>query len=122
MQTNNLVLSQLPFDELVAAISNSVFAKLQSIVPAANNDAATPVSTVEKYLSRKTTAERLDITLPTLNKYTKKGIVTGYRVGARVLYKNSEIDGCLLKVQFACNDCLLHQNCKRWLLVVSLHR
>ena len=87
----------------MAAISNSVFAKLQPLVPTPTSEATTPGSTVEKYLTRKETAKRLNITLPTLNRYTKQSKVTGYRVGARVLYKNSEIDGCLLKIKGGSN-------------------
>lgn len=99
MQTNNLVFSPLPFDELVAAISNSVAEKLQSLPAPQPSEPTTPGSTLEKYLTRKNTAERLGISLPTLTKYTKQEIVKGYRVGARVLYKHSEIDSCLMKIK-----------------------
>jgi hypothetical protein len=43
----------------------------------------------------------LKISLPTLNEYTKKRILTGYRVGVRVLYKQSEIELALVKMKFA---------------------
>ncbi len=55
----------------------------------------------EGYKTRKETAEMLNISLPTLNQYTKKRILTGYRVGVRVLYKQSEIESALVKMKFA---------------------
>ncbi len=55
----------------------------------------------EEYKTRKETAEMLNISLPTLNQYTKRRILIGYRVGVRVLYKQSEIDSALVKMKFA---------------------
>jgi hypothetical protein len=55
----------------------------------------------EGYRTRKETAKMLKISLPTLNEYTKKRILTGYRVGVRVLYKQSEIELALVKMKFA---------------------
>lgn len=57
--------------------------------------------TEEGYKTRKETAEMLNISLPTLNQYTKKRILIGYRVGVRVLYKQSEIESALVKMKFA---------------------
>lgn len=54
----------------------------------------------ECYRTRKETSEMLNISLPTLNNYTKNRILTGYRVGARVLYKQSEIEAALSKMKF----------------------
>ena len=55
----------------------------------------------EGYRTRKETADMLNISLPTLNEYTKKRILTGYKVGVRVLYKQSEIELALVKMKFA---------------------
>ena len=55
----------------------------------------------EGYRTRNETAKMLKISLPTLNEYTKKRILTGYRVGVRVLYKQSEIESALVKMKFA---------------------
>jgi excisionase family DNA binding protein len=43
------------------------------------------------YLSRKEASKLLHISLPTLNEYTRKGILKGSRVGSRVLYSESDI-------------------------------
>jgi len=48
-----------------------------------------------KYLTREEVAERLRISLPTLVKYTKLGLIQGYKLGTRVLYKEVEIDAVL---------------------------
>ena len=54
----------------------------------------------KEYLTRKETAEKLNVSLPTLNEYTKRSIVTGYRFGARVLYKQSDIEAALTKMKY----------------------
>jgi excisionase family DNA binding protein len=48
-----------------------------------------------KYLSREEVCTILKITLPTLNTYTKKGIIKGSRIGTRVLYRNEDIQEAL---------------------------
>jgi len=48
-----------------------------------------------KFNTRKETADRLHISLPTLNEYTKKGIITGQRIGSRVLYSEEAIQEAL---------------------------
>jgi excisionase family DNA binding protein len=44
------------------------------------------------YFTRHEVAKHLRISLPTLHEYTKHGIITGYRIGGRVLYKVAEIE------------------------------
>ena len=51
------------------------------------------------YLSRKEVAKLLKITLPTLHDWTKLGYLRAYKMGTRVLYKESEIIQSLEKVQ-----------------------
>ena len=48
-----------------------------------------------EFWTRKQTAERLNITLPTLRTWTKSGRVRGYVIGGRVLYKSDEIGQAL---------------------------
>ncbi|MBA99632.1 MAG: DNA-binding protein [Saprospirales bacterium] len=42
-------------------------------------------------MSRKETAEMLGISLPTLSKHTKEGLIPSHRMGNRILYKRSEV-------------------------------
>ena len=52
-----------------------------------------------KLLSRKDTAELLCISLPTLNQWTKDGVIIGYRIGNRVLYKLEDITSALSQIK-----------------------
>jgi excisionase family DNA binding protein len=46
-------------------------------------------------LTRKEAADLLGVSLPTLNDWTKNGIVQGYRIASRVRYKKSELESSL---------------------------
>jgi excisionase family DNA binding protein len=60
-----------------------------------------PESKEEDFLTRKQTAELLNISLVTLGKYTKEGLIDGHRgVGRkRILFKRSEINNALQKIK-----------------------
>ncbi|MFH4963883.1 helix-turn-helix domain-containing protein [Gaetbulibacter sp. M235] len=45
--------------------------------------------------SRKQTAKKLCVSLPTLHDWTKEGIIRAYRIGNRVLYKKEDINQAL---------------------------
>ena len=47
------------------------------------------------------TAKKLIISLPTLHSYTQKGILKSYKVGVRVLYKKSEVEGSAIAINYA---------------------
>lgn len=82
-----------PVNELAAALAE----KLGPLFTVSQNN-ATPQA--EKYLTRKETAQILNVSLPTLNEYTKQNKIIGYRFGVRVLYKQSEIPEALIKMQY----------------------
>jgi len=48
-----------------------------------------------KYLSREEVCSLLRISLPTLNTYTRKGILKGSKIGTRVLYLASDVQAAL---------------------------
>lgn len=50
-------------------------------------------------LSRKDTSKLLCISLPTLNQWTKDGVIVGYRIGNRVLYKLEDIENALSQIK-----------------------
>jgi excisionase family DNA binding protein len=52
----------------------------------------------KKFLTRRETATRLRITLPTLNTYTKQGVLTGVRFGYRVLYREEDVNAALKEI------------------------
>ena len=43
------------------------------------------------YLTRNEVSKLLKISLPTLNEYTRKGIIKGSRIGTRILYREKDI-------------------------------
>jgi hypothetical protein len=53
----------------------------------------------EILLSRKETAEKIKISLVTLNDYTKRGLLKSYIIGGRVLYKSKEVEASLGEVK-----------------------
>ena len=89
--TSNISVS-FPIDQLAEAILERIQSHLH------NNNSAQ--DKLEIYKTRKETAEMLSISLPTLNSYTKKKILLGYRLGRRVLYKESEIEKALLRMKY----------------------
>jgi|TARA_R110002153_G_scaffold169494_3_gene322351 predicted DNA-binding transcriptional regulator AlpA len=55
-------------------------------------------SSTPKYLTRNQVAEMLSISLTTLWRYTKKGIVSSYQIGNRVLYDQKEVQFAVIKL------------------------
>jgi excisionase family DNA binding protein len=82
----------LPIDKLAEAFFEFIKPHLVREVVEIKQD--------DDYLTRKEAATQLNITLPTLGQYTKKGLLTSYKIGARVLYKKSEIESAPLKVNY----------------------
>lgn len=52
-----------------------------------------------RYGTRKEMAKALHISLPTLNELTKSGILAGYKIQGRVLYKWEEVDQALTRIE-----------------------
>ena len=90
---DNLILSTYTPEQLTGIINNAVTEAVKNI----KIDASTPLS--EKLLTRKETADKLKISLVTLNDWTKRGLIQSYLIGGRVLYKDSEIEASLYKTQ-----------------------
>ena len=85
----NSIFTNVPlneFKELVAAAVRSELSGMKS------NDKE---STKTEFLTRKQTADRLKISLPTLHLWTRTGTIQGYRISGRVLYKSAEIESSL---------------------------
>lgn len=51
-----------------------------------------------EYLSVNETAELVGVTPFTIRSYTKKGILTRYRIGTRIRYKRSEVMNAIEKI------------------------
>lgn len=55
-------------------------------------------SSTPKYLTRNQVAEMLSISLTTLWRYTKIGIVSSYQIGNRVLYDQKEVQFAVIRL------------------------
>jgi excisionase family DNA binding protein len=52
----------------------------------------------EKYLTRQETAKILQVTLPTLSDWVKRGKIKAYRINTRIRFKKSDIENALQEV------------------------
>lgn len=81
--------------EFEALIDNSIAKVLQAELSKIEN-IQKPVKTI---FTRQETASLLDISLPTLNEYTKRGIIVAYRLGYKVRYRLNDIEQALIKIK-----------------------
>jgi len=88
----NLILSQIPIIELQKFISDTIRAEMQK------NSISEPKPQTE-FITRNECSQILGVSLPTLNEWTKQGLVIGYRIGTRVRYKKGEILDAVKQIQ-----------------------
>lgn len=81
----NIILTQISITELKNLISEVLRTELKNL-----NDSQPEKETTE-LLTRIQAAKILNVSLPTLNDWTKKGIIKGYKINSRVRYKKSEV-------------------------------
>jgi len=82
---NNIILSPIGIEELINRIALEVGNKLTGTFTAKTKNPQ------EEYLSRAETAQKLKISLGTLNQWSKDGRIERYRINRRVLYKLSDV-------------------------------
>ncbi|MCX6246338.1 MAG: helix-turn-helix domain-containing protein [Bacteroidetes bacterium] len=92
----NIILHSTPLKEFRDIIGDIVTERLQQFKPAeppqTNSNA--------EYLTRAEVCDLLRISLSTLHYYTKRdGILKGYRIGGRILYKSAEVQGAIHDIQ-----------------------
>jgi len=90
-QTGQILFTGITVNDLLLQIEQLFEAKVSARTPHNENIQS-------GYLSRKEVASLLKITLPTLHDWTKMGYLKSYKIGARVLYKESEVVATLEKV------------------------
>jgi hypothetical protein len=91
---SQIILTTHTTEELAGLINSAVQEAIKNTLPIINS-----VSPSEKLLTRKETADKLKISLVTLNDWTKRGMIQSYIIGGRVLYKESEIEKSLHQVK-----------------------
>lgn len=87
---DSLILSQMSVIELATLISNEI----KKHIPTPTNKVE-PQTDKEQYYTRKEVCDLFHISLVTLNKHTKTKRLNAHRIGARVLYKKSEVQKAL---------------------------
>ncbi len=86
--TNVQASMMLPIQEIAAAVAEQLTPVIEQLNQ--NNKGYN-----EEYLTREEVSKLLKLSIPTLNLYTKKGLIKAYKIGKRVLYKRAEIDEAL---------------------------
>ena len=92
-QNTPIILHSTPIPELRAMIGDIVEEKLRQFKP----DSSLPQTNGE-YHSRKEVCALLKISTLTLHYWSKEGILQGYRIGGRVLYKSAEVEAALREI------------------------
>lgn len=80
------ILTSVPLQILVDQIANAVIKSLSDESLTKKND---------PLLTRHQTAKILQISLPTLNIWTKRGIIKAKRINSRVRYSESDVNSAL---------------------------
>ncbi len=71
---------------------------MQSAITALTNQpTSTAPETQTGYLTRREVSQMFNICLVTLNDWTRKGILQGYKIGNRVYYKRTEVEASLVR-------------------------
>lgn len=92
-----ILFSPISLDELETVIKMTVQREFEMIY---NSQTPQPENT---FISRRETANILGISLPTLNDYSKRGLLPSYRIGTRIRYKKEEVLNSLNQRQFTKN-------------------
>ncbi len=71
--------------------------KFKTVVANYEPPAPPPAEKKPEYLTRKATAEYLNISLSTLWRLTKEGKLKSYAVGKKVMYKTNEVQNFITK-------------------------
>jgi excisionase family DNA binding protein len=90
---DKFILSSIPLDELVTVISETVKKEVESATSFRKPESES------EYITRQDAARILGISLPTLNDWSKRGVLPSYRIQSRVRYKKAEVLDSLKQVQ-----------------------
>lgn len=91
---NEIILSGISFEQLQDSFRTIVQIEVQKIVSGLTAPEPSP-----ELITRKETALILGISLPTLNEWTKTGILPAQRIGTRVRYNRATVYNSLKDVE-----------------------
>jgi excisionase family DNA binding protein len=80
---DSILIRNLTVNDLQNIIRTTIREEIQILLPKKGDP---------RYLTRKEAAELLKISLPTLHEYTRHGLVKGFRIGSRILYKLEDLE------------------------------
>jgi hypothetical protein len=94
---SGIILQGLSLSEFESLLDKMIAAAVHEAITIKEN--APTQNETNTYLTRREAAKQLRISLPTLAKYSLAGLIPCHYIGARILYKQEEIDMALSKVQ-----------------------
>ena len=86
-----LLFEQASLNDIEAILSKLLDDKLSNLNIFQPSKSKEPV----KYLTRKETAAKLRISLPTLSDWTRQGLIKSKRIGSRILYDISDVESAI---------------------------
>lgn len=92
---NEIILNGISFEQLQDSFRAIVQNEVQKIVSGLTT---TPEPSPD-LITRKATAEILGISLPTLNEWTKNGIIPAQRIGTRIRYNRANVYASLKDIE-----------------------
>jgi excisionase family DNA binding protein len=92
---NEIILNGISFDQLKEEFKTIVQIEVQKIV----SGLTTAPEPAPELITRKETALILGISLPTLNDWTKTGIIPAQRIGTRVRYNRANVYASLKDIE-----------------------
>ena len=89
---NQILFTGVNLNQLLEKMGQLLESKLKSIAPQCNTQ------NQSSFITRSQVSEILKVSLPTLNEWTKQGLLQSYKIGSRVLYKLHEVDTAISKL------------------------
>lgn len=91
---DQVVFTQMPIEDLQGYIARAVMEGVRAYIGKLEKGPQT-----DDLLTRKEAARYLRLSLVTLNGYTRRGLLKAHTIGARVLYRRSDLDRCLSSIE-----------------------
>lgn len=91
----SILLHSTPISDFKLMIGEAIREQLLNFNPEPPTDKPTG------YLTRRDVAQKFKISLVTVDKYTKLGLLQSYRIGGKILYKAAEVEKAIEKVKNA---------------------
>jgi excisionase family DNA binding protein len=92
---NEIILNGISFDQLKEEFKTIVQNEVQKII----SGLTTTPEPAPELITRKETIDILGISYPTLNEWTKTGIIPAQRIGTRVRYKRTDVYASLKNIE-----------------------